>query len=87
MKLRARPPPDVPVPPQRAVQPPSEPRSTESWAAQARAEEVAREKGECDGRDGMCGNVLARGQSLCWRCAEDVAEQATLENAGTPAPF
>ncbi|WP_329203915.1 hypothetical protein [Streptomyces sp. NBC_01435] len=79
--------PGAPVPPQRAVQPSSEPCSTENWAAQARAEEEAREKGECDGRDGMCGNLLARGQSLCWRCAEDVAEQYYLENAGAPPPF
>ncbi|WP_331756155.1 hypothetical protein OHA04_45580 (plasmid) [Streptomyces sp. NBC_01590] len=79
--------PDAPVPPQRAAQPPAEPRSTESWAAQARAEEVAREKGECDGQDGMCGNVLAPGQTLCRNCAKDAAEQRYLENAGTPPPF
>ncbi|WP_331731805.1 helix-turn-helix domain-containing protein (plasmid) [Streptomyces sp. NBC_01005] len=79
--------PDAPVPPQRAVQPPSEPRSTESWAAQARAEEAARKKGECDGRDGMCGRLLAPGRSLCGDCKDEAAEQYFLENKGLPAPF
>ncbi|MET8746391.1 hypothetical protein [Streptomyces sp. NPDC004728] len=79
--------PDAPVPPQRAVQPSSEPRSTEDWAAQARVEEAARKKGECDGRDGMCGRLLAPGRSLCGDCEDEAAEQYFLENKGLPAPF
>ncbi|MGW1409512.1 hypothetical protein [Streptomyces sp. NPDC002403] len=79
--------PDAPVPLQRAVQPSSEPRSTEDWAAQARAEEAARKKGECDGRDGMCGRLLAPGRSLCGDCEDEAAEQYFLENKGLPAPF
>ncbi|MEU6925554.1 hypothetical protein [Streptomyces sp. NPDC046631] len=79
--------PDAPVPPQRAAQPSPEPRSTESWAAQARAEEEAREKGECDGRDGMCGQLLAPGRNLCRDCEDEATEQHLLENKGLPAPF
>ncbi|MEV6146401.1 hypothetical protein [Streptomyces sp. NPDC051992] len=79
--------PDAPVPPQRAAQPSSEPRSTESWAAQARAEEAARKKGECDGRDGMCGQLLAPGRTLCRDCEDEATEQNLLENKGLPAPF
>ncbi|MFD7615799.1 hypothetical protein [Streptomyces sp. NPDC059802] len=79
--------PDAPVPPQRAVQPFVELRSTESWAAQARAEKEAREKGECDGRDGMCGQLLAPGRTLCRDCEDEATEQNLLENKGLPAPF
>ncbi|MFG2540643.1 hypothetical protein ACGFU4_35935 [Streptomyces sp. NPDC048511] len=79
--------PDAALPPQRAVQPRPEPRTEQDWRAQAAAEEEARRKTECDGRDGMCGNKLAPGQMLCRRCAEDAAEQHDLENAGAPAPF
>jgi len=79
--------PDAALPPQRAVQPSPEPRTEQDWRALAAAEEEARRKTECDGRDRMCGNQLAPGQTLCRHCAEDAAEQQYLENAGSRAPF
>jgi len=78
---------DAALPPQRAVQPSPESRTEQDWRALAAAEEEARRKAECDGRDGMCGNQLAPGQTLCRHCAEDAAEQQYLENAGSRAPF
>ena len=79
--------PDTVLPPQRAVQPSPAPRTEQDWRTLAAAEEEARRKTECDGRDGMCGNRLAPGQTLCRWCAEDATEQQYLENAGTHAPF
>ncbi|MFF2731810.1 hypothetical protein ACFVS9_28365 [Streptomyces sp. NPDC058008] len=78
---------DAALPPQRAVQGAPAVRTEQDWRALAAAEEEARRKTECDGRDGMCGNKLVPGQMLCRRCAEDAAEQHGLENAGVPAPF
>ncbi|MEV5129209.1 hypothetical protein AB0K87_01600 [Streptomyces sp. NPDC053705] len=79
--------PDTALPPQRAVQPSPAPRTEQDWRAQAAAEEAARRKTECDGRDGTCGRLLAPGQTLCRDCTEDAVEQRALENAGAPAPF
>ncbi|MFC8207972.1 hypothetical protein [[Kitasatospora] papulosa] len=79
--------PDTALPPQRAAQPSPAPRTEQDWRAQAAAEEAARRKTECDGRDGTCGRLLAPGQTLCRDCTEDAVEQRALENAGAPAPF
>ncbi|MEU5490335.1 hypothetical protein AB0G98_21670 [Streptomyces sp. NPDC020196] len=78
---------DAALPPQRGAQPSSEPRTEQDWRALAAAEEEARQQSECDGRDGMCGRLLAPGQTLCRDCAEEAAERRDLENAGAPAPF
>ena len=78
---------DAALPPQRAVQPAPAPRTEQDWQALAAAEEEARRKTECDGQDGMCGRLLAPGQTLCRGCAEDAAERRDLENAGAPVPF
>ena len=78
---------DAALPPQRGAQPSSELRTEQDWRALAAAEEEARQQSECDGRDGMCGRLLAPGQTLCRDCAEEAAERRDLENAGAPAPF
>ncbi|MFJ1827447.1 hypothetical protein [Streptomyces sp. NPDC088178] len=78
---------DAALPPQRAVQPGPELRTTGDLREQARAAQKALEDSECSGRDNMCGRTLAPGQTLCRQCAEDAVEQRDLENAGAPAPF
>ncbi|MFF8422963.1 hypothetical protein [Streptomyces sp. NPDC015680] len=79
--------PSLTMPPQRASQPRPEPRTEDDWRQQAAAAEKALIDSECSGRDNMCGRMLAPGKTLCRDCAEDAAEQYTLENAGAPAPF